>query len=61
MGFWYYQATHLMGGSEISGLSIRPVARYATVRTSVFYIVIFEKLSFPTILPLINQVTGLAC
>ena len=67
VGFWYYQAACLIGGSEVSGLSTRPAARYVTVRVFVFYIVIFEtssnrsppqKLSFPILLDSTNQVTG---
>jgi hypothetical protein len=42
VGFWYYQAVFLIGGSEVSGLSTRPVARYVTMRVFVFYIVVFE-------------------
>jgi hypothetical protein len=69
VGFWYYQAACLIGGSEVPGLSTRPAARYVTMRVFVFYIVVFEtnssrsppkKLSFPILLPSINQVTGLA-
>ena len=57
VGFWYYQAACLIGGSEVPGLSTRPAARCVTMRIILVVSPTPPKLSFPILLPSTNQVT----